>query len=147
MVMSRYDAQRATVPRGLGWGRPVSHTAGRKAGAPRKPNASPLKPQNVISGTDLSSASVIYQKLSSDAAHPSITAFKQHFVDIAGTRGLSLKPRIKDGEVMNTAFLASMALLGGCIAANNAFGGTTVGERLEELVAEYHKITARTLPA
>jgi hypothetical protein len=108
------------------------------------PNAAPLKPQNVISGTDISSASVIYQKLSSDAAHPSITALRRHFVENAGTRGLSLKPRIKAGEVMNTAFLASMALLGSCIAANEAFGGTTEGKRLEGLVAEYHEIAART---
>jgi hypothetical protein len=111
------------------------------------PIAAPLKPQKVISGTDISSASVLYQKLSSDAAHPSLTALKRHFVQNAGTEGLLLKPRIKDGEVMDTAFLASMALLGGCIAANDAFGRTAGGERLEGLVAEYHEIVARTLPA
>ena len=48
---------------------------------------------------------------------------------------------------MDTTFLASMALLGGCIAANNAFGGTTGGERLDGLVAEYRAIAARTHPA
>jgi hypothetical protein len=111
------------------------------------PNAAPLKPQKVISGTDISSASVLYQKLSSDAAHPSLTALKRHFVQSAGTEGLLLKPRIKDGEVMDTAFLASMALLGGCIAANDALGGTAGGERLEGLVAEYDKLAARSLPA
>jgi Family of unknown function (DUF5677) len=111
------------------------------------PNAAPLKPQKVISGTDISSASVLYQKLSSDAAHPSLTALKRHFVQSAGTEGLLLKPRIKDGEVMDTAFLASMALLGGCIAANDALGGTAGGERLEGLVAEYNETVARTLPA
>jgi hypothetical protein len=108
------------------------------------PNAAPLKPQKVISSTDISSASVLYQKLSSDAAHPSLTALKRHLVQSAGTEGLLLKPRIKDGEVMDTVFLASMALLGGCIAANDAFGQTTGGERLEGLVAEYHEIVART---
>jgi hypothetical protein len=91
----------------------------------QSPNAAPLKPQNVISGTDISSASVLYQQLSSDAVHPSITALKRHFVESAGTRGFSLKPRIKDGEEMDTAFLASMALLIGCIAANDALGRTT----------------------
>jgi hypothetical protein len=111
------------------------------------PNAAPLKPQKVISGTDISSASVLYQKLSSDAAHPSLTALKRHFVQSAGTEVLLLKPRIKDGEVMDTAFLASMALLGGCIAANDALGGTAGGERLEGLVAEYNETVARTLPA
>jgi len=90
---------------------------------------------------------VLYQKLSSDAAHPSLTALKRHFVQSAGTEGLLLKPRIKDGEAMDTAFLASMALLGGCIAANDALGGTAGGKRLEGLVAEYDKLAARSLPA
>jgi hypothetical protein len=111
------------------------------------PNAAPLKPQKVVSGTDISSACVIYQKLSSDAVHPSITALKRHFVESAGTRGFSLKPQIKDGEVMDTAFLASMALLGGCIAASDAFGGTAGGECLDRLYAEYKEIVERTLPA
>jgi hypothetical protein len=38
------------------------------------------------------------------------------------------------------------ALLGGCIA-NDAFGGTTGGEGLEGLVAEYNEIAARPPPA
>ena len=92
------------------------------------PNATPLKPQKVISGTDISSASVIYQKLSSDAAHPSITALKRHFVESTGTGCFSLKRQVKDGEVMDTAVLASMALLICCIAANDTFGRTTGGE-------------------
>ena len=34
-----------------------------------------------------------------------------------------------------------------CIAANDAFGRTTGGERLEGLVAEYDELAARSLPA
>jgi hypothetical protein len=40
-----------------------------------------------------------------------------------------------------------MALIGGCIAANTALGGTAGLEwleRLEGLVAEYHEIAVRT---
>jgi hypothetical protein len=112
------------------------------------PNAKPLKPKDAISGTDVSAAYVFYQQLSFDAGHPSLTALNRHVVETTENKiaGLSLKPRIKDGEVMDTAFLASMALLGGCIAANNAFGGTTGGERLEGLVADYQEIAARTHP-
>jgi hypothetical protein len=40
-----------------------------------------------------------------------------------------------------------MALLVGCIAANDALGRTTGGERLEGLVAEYNEIVGRTLAA
>ena len=112
------------------------------------PNAKPLKPKDAISGTEISAAYVFYQQLSFDAGHPSITALKRHVVESRGKRvGLSLKPQIKDGEVMDTAFLAAMALLGVCIAANDAFGGTTGGERLEGLVAEYNEIAARPPPA
>jgi hypothetical protein len=112
------------------------------------PNEKPLKPKDATSGTDVG-AYVHYQQLSFDAGHPSVTALNRHIVEAAGNavEGLSFKPRIKDGEVMDTAFLTAMALLGVCISANIAFGGTTGGERLEELVAEYHEIAARTLPA
>jgi hypothetical protein len=114
----------------------------------KNPNAAPLKPQKVISDTEISSASVIYQLLSSDAAHPSITALRRHVVESTGTKGFSLKPRIKAGEAMQTAVLASLALHIVCIAANDAFGRTTGGERLERLIAEYDELAARTgLPA
>ena len=113
------------------------------------PNAKPLKPKDAISGTDVGAAYVFYQQLSFDAGHPSVTALNRHIVEAAGNavEGLSFKPRIKDGEVMDTAFLTAMALLGVCISANITFGRTTGGERLEGLVAEYHEIAARTLPA
>jgi hypothetical protein len=101
-----------------------------------------LSPKGAISGTDIKDAYVFYKQLSFDAGHPSITALNRHCVKSAKT--LSLKPRLKDQEATDTAFLASMALLGGCIAADNAFDGTAGGERLERLVAEYHEIAART---
>jgi hypothetical protein len=47
--------------------------------------------------------------------------------------------------VTDTAFLAAMALLGVCTSADIAFDGTTGGERLDGLVAEYHEIAARPL--
>jgi hypothetical protein len=109
------------------------------------PKATPLKPQKVISDTEISSGSVIYQMLSSDAAHPSITALRRHRVESTGTRGISLKPPIKAGEAMETAVLASIALLIVCPAANDAFGRTTGGERLDGLVAEYDELAARPL--
>ena len=93
----------------------------------RNPNAKPLKPQDVISDTDIRAASVFYQKLSSDAAHPSITALSRHLVESEGNEVLCLKPRIKDGEVLDTAYFASLALLLACIAANDALGKTIGG--------------------
>ena len=112
------------------------------------PNATPLKPKDAISGTDVGAAYLYYQQLSFDAGHPSVTALNRHIVEAAGNavEGLSFKPRIKDGEVMDTAFLTATALLGVCNRANITFGGTTGGERLEGLVAEYHEIAARTHP-
>jgi Family of unknown function (DUF5677) len=58
-----------------------------------------------------------------------------------------IKPRIKDGKVMDTVYLAAMALLGVCISANTTLGGTSGGEPLARLFAEYHEIAAQTLPA
>jgi hypothetical protein len=115
----------------------------RKEGTKPKP----LKPQKVISGDDISAGVVFYQLLSPDAAHPSITALKRHFVESGENGGFSLEPQLKDGETTDTAYLASLAMLWGCIAANDALGKTTGGEQLEELVAEYNEIAARTHPA
>jgi hypothetical protein len=112
------------------------------------PNAKALNPKNAISGTDIGAAYPFYQLLSSDAGHPSVTALNRHVVEATEEIvGLSLKPRIEEREVMDTAFLAAMALRGVCVAANVAFGGTTGGEQLDGLVAEYHEIAARTLRA
>jgi hypothetical protein len=106
------------------------------------PGAKRLTLNTVLSNTDIKEAYVYYKQLSFDAGHPSITAPKRHFVESVGI--VSLKPPIEDGEGMNTAFYASMALLGGCIAANEAFGRTVGGDRLEGLVAEFKRIAART---
>jgi hypothetical protein len=113
------------------------------------PNAKPISPKEAISGTDIGGAYAFYQLLSSDAGHPSLTALHRHIVEVAGNviEGLSLKPRIKEGEIMDTAFLTSMALLGACVAANTAFGETRGGERLDALKAEYLELAARTLSA
>jgi hypothetical protein len=116
---------------------------------PKAKKKKPLGPKGAISGTDFEVVYAVslkhylfYKQLSFDAGHPSITALKRHCVQSA--KALSLKPRLRDEEAINTAFLASMALLGGCIAANTAFGGRGEGERLEGLIAEYHEIAART---
>lgn len=109
----------------------------------KSPSAKPLNLKAAISLTDMRSAYVFYKQLSFDAGHPSITALKRHLDESAG---LSLKPRIKDGEVKDTAVLASMALLGGCTAANEAFGRTIGGQCLDGLVVEYHEFV-RTHPA
>ena len=111
----------------------------------KSPKATPISPKEAISGTDIGGAYAFYQLLSSDAGHPSLTALDRHIVvEAAGTviEGLSLKPRIKEGEVMDTAFLTSMALLGVCIAANTSLGQTQGGERLVALKAEYLELAA-----
>jgi hypothetical protein len=86
---------------------------------------------------------VIYKHLSSDSAHPSITALKRHFVESAGTGRFFLEPRLEDGEAMDTAYLAAAAMLWGCIATNDALGQIARGEQLEALVAEFNETVAR----
>ena len=113
------------------------------------PNAKALNPKNAISGTDISAAYAYYQELSFDAGHPSITALNRHVVETTENEivGLSLRPRIKDGEAMDTAFLAAMALLGVCISADNAFDRTTGRQAARRTgCKKYHEIAARTFP-
>jgi hypothetical protein len=117
----------------------------------QSPKGKALNPKELISGGLIKDAYVFYKHLSFDAGHPSITALKRHFVESAGNKGFSLEPQLEDGEATTTFFYASMALLIGCITANNALGRTTGGEQLEGLVEEFNKefnkIMARALPA
>ena len=141
------DVQGGTGPRGNGRGKPSPHTGFIKELRQEKPNAKPLNPKDALSGTDISAAYPFYQQ-----CRPTPAMLRsRRLIDILSRptkeiEGLSLKPRIKDGEVMDTAFLASMALLGVCIAADIAFGRTTGGERLDGLKTEYFEIANRTPP-
>jgi hypothetical protein len=107
----------------------------------QNPKLKGLTPGNVASRGGMEAAYAIYKQLSSDAGHPSITALKRHFVASAGNGGFFVEPQLKDGEAMNTAYLAAVALLWSCVAANDARGVTTEGE-LEKLVAEYRELLA-----
>jgi hypothetical protein len=107
----------------------------------QNPKLKGLTPSNVATRGGMQAAYAFYKQLSSDAGHPSITALKRHFVESAGNGGFFVEPQIKDGEAMNTAYLAAVALLWSCVAANEARGVTTEGE-LEKLVAEYRELLA-----
>jgi hypothetical protein len=137
-----------------GLGQAIAATGGERASRVQEivdwslqnsPDAKPLTPRGAISGAEIRDIYVFYKQLSFDAGHPSITALKRHYVKSA--EEFSLTPRLMDGEEEGTAGLASLALLIVCIAANDAFGRTTGGEQLDELVAEYNEIVARTPPA
>jgi hypothetical protein len=113
----------------------------------QNPKAKALNASSVASRGEMKGAYAIYKQLSSDAGHPSITVLKRHFVESAGTGRFSPEPQLKDGEAMDTAYLASVAMLWCCVAAYHALGGTAEGERLEGLVAKHREVTAQIRPA
>jgi hypothetical protein len=102
-----------------------------------------LNPKAIVESTDISAAYVFYQHLSADAAHPSLKALNRHVVTTQQEeiRAISLKPPMRIGEVRETALIATMALLGVCVAANQILGATTGGESLPALVKEYQGLT------
>jgi hypothetical protein len=67
---------------------------------------------------------IFYSQLSSDAAHPSVTALHRYVV--SGTpdgAGFDVEPLVRAEEIAETFEYLSMACLGVCVAVNQVIGG------------------------
>jgi hypothetical protein len=85
---------------------------------------------------------LLYSKLSSDAAHPSILALKRHLVRFVENgeqvMGLDVSPPERGTELVDTLDLACNAMIGACVAANQILGHLpAVNPDLQKLFTEY----------
>ena len=99
-----------------------------------------LNPKSVASiREDFKKTYIFYAQLSSDSAHPSVTALNRYVV--SGKKGeapgFDTDPVIKSTEIEETYEYLSMACLGVCVAVNQIIGGTRGGEKLNA-IAERH---------
>lgn len=76
---------------------------------------------------------IIYRVLSTDSAHPSATSLSRHLSDDPQSGALTFhgSPISEDGEHVDTLELASSALLGVCVAANELLKEPVTGKSLE----------------
>jgi hypothetical protein len=66
---------------------------------------------------------MFYSQLSSDSAHPSVTALNRYVVSDPNGPGFDVEPIVKPAEVAETFEYLSMACIGVCVAANQILGG------------------------
>ena len=102
-------------------------------------DAKMLYPKQVAALSDIWRSYVFYSQLSSDAAHPSVTALNRyvvpHTADEVG--GIDVEPMVKDEEIEETLELLCQAVMCVCVGVNQMLGGTQGGSALNGLADEY----------
>jgi hypothetical protein len=76
---------------------------------------------------------IFYAQLSSDAAHPSVSALNRYVVSDPNGSGFDTEPPVHPEEIAETYEFLSMACIGVCVAVNEIIGGaqdlTAVADR------------------
>jgi hypothetical protein len=106
-----------------------------------------LSPKQVAEiRSDFEKTYIFYSQLSSDAAHPSVTALNRY--SVAGSEfvspGFDVEPVVKDEEVTETLEYLCMAAIGVGIGVNQILGGTTGGNVLNSVAERYIVLSNRT---
>jgi hypothetical protein len=113
-------------------------------------NATMLNPKQVAALHDIGRSYVFYGQLSSDAAHPSVTALNRYVVQRApddDEGGIDVEPIIKEEEIEETLELLCQAVMGVCIGVNQILGGTPGGKALNGLADEYTALSNKSRKA
>lgn len=105
-----------------------------------------LSPKQVAMKTDIGRSYIFYDQLSSDAAHPTVNALNRYIVpaDDDGIRSIDMNPVPSDEELAYTLNIASLAVMGVLIGANQVLGDTPGGAALNALADEYKALTEQT---
>lgn len=99
-----------------------------------------LNPKSVAGiREDFKQTYIFYSQLSSDSAHPSVSALNRYVVSRNHSEGpgFDTEPVVRPAEIEETYEYLSMAALGVCVAVNQIIGGTSGGQKLNT-VAEQH---------
>jgi hypothetical protein len=105
----------------------------------RSNNGGMLHPKQVAGLTDIGRSYVFYSQLSSDAAHPSVSALNRYIVPHTDNEvgGIDVEPPVKEKEIEQTLELLCQAVMGVCIGVNQILGGTSGGNALNALADQY----------
>jgi Family of unknown function (DUF5677) len=98
---------------------------------------------------DFAKTYIFYGQLSSDAAHPSMTALHRYVVPETHPEGggIDVEPVVSDHELAETCEYLCMAAIGVCIAANQIIGGTAGAAPLNSIADRYTDLSNRTKTA
>jgi hypothetical protein len=105
------------------------------------PKTSFLNHQRTAEDGTVGDGYVLYNVLSNDAAHPSITSPNRHLVGMGrGNWKVSAEPPTTQFEKLQTLQLACSAVLGVCAAFYEVFGGGETNETLASLATEFERL-------
>lgn len=109
-------------------------------------DASQLKPMSVALRTDIGGSYVLYEQLSSDAAHPSLDALNRHVISRTAEEvgGIDVEPVAKDEEISETLEYLCLAMIGVLTGVNQIVGGTEGGKALPALSDRYVALSNRS---
>jgi hypothetical protein len=106
------------------------------------PKASFLNHQRTAEDGTVGEGYIIYNVLSNDAAHPSITSLDRHILSMGrGNWTISANPPINQNESIQTLQLACSAILGMCVAFYEVFGGGETGETLASIGEDFTRLS------
>jgi Family of unknown function (DUF5677) len=109
-----------------------------------------LTPKQASERSPLADAYLFYSQLSSDAAHPSMSALSRHMVRIVENnetvRGIDVAPKAKQEELADTVNMACHAFIGVLVGANQMLGGTSANDRINAIFAEYQVLAGIERP-
>lgn len=109
--------------------------------------AKSLSPKQVAQiRSDFEKTYIFYGQLSSDAAHPSVTALNRYVVPETHPEGggIDVEPVVSDHELAETFEYLCMAAIGVCVAANQIIGGTPGAAALNGIADRYTDLSNRT---
>jgi len=110
-------------------------------------NARTLTPKQVAQvRRDFERTYIFYGHLSSDSAHPSVSALNRYAVSDTEHEagGIDVEPVVSEKELAETFEYLSMAAIGVCVAVNQIIDGAKGGETLNAIADRYSVLSNRT---
>lgn len=110
-------------------------------------DAGTLSPKKVAGiRKDFQKTYIFYGQLSSDAAHPSVTALNRYAIPHTANEigGIDVDPVVSDHEIAETLEYLCMGAVGVCVGVNQMIGGTKGGKKLGEIAERYTDLSNRT---
>jgi hypothetical protein len=107
-----------------------------------------LTPRQASEKSPLKVAYLWYSQLSSDAAHPSMSALRRHIVGVDNDilRGIDVAPKANQEELANTVDLACHAFISVLVGVNQMLPGISANDSINEVFAEYQVLAGIERP-
>jgi hypothetical protein len=107
-----------------------------------------LTPRQASEKSPLKVAYLWYSQLSSDAAHPSMSALRRHIVGVENETlpGIDVAPKANQEELANTVDLACYAFISVLVGVNQMLPGTSANDSINEVFAEYQVLAGIERP-